>query len=142
MTARAETILHASTVAYEGRALLILGPSGSGKSGLALQLMALGAGLIADDRTQVALRDGHPVALCPVAIRGRIEARGIGLLAVEPAPVAPVALVVDLGVTETARLPEPRAFTLLGVEVPLLHKVEMPHFPAALLQYLKAGAIP
>ena len=48
-----ETIVHASCVARDGRAVLIRGASGSGKSGLALQLMALGAGLVADDRTRL-----------------------------------------------------------------------------------------
>ena len=140
--AAARTLLHATAVSLSGRALLILGPSGSGKSGLALELMALGAGLIADDRTEITLRDGHPVAACPGPIRGRIEARGVGLLAAEPAPPAPVALAVDLGRTETERLPPPRALELLGQQVPLLHKAETRHFPAALMQYLKGGAAP
>lgn len=138
--AGARTLLHATSVSFSGRALLILGPSGSGKSGLALELMALGAALIADDRTEITLRDGHPVAGCPDPIRGRIEARGIGLLAAEPAPPAPVALAVDLGRSETERLPPPRTVELLGEKVPLLHKVETRHFPAALMQYLRGGA--
>ncbi|MDH3263420.1 MAG: serine kinase [Paracoccaceae bacterium] len=138
--AGARIVLHASAVSIGGRALLILGPSGSGKSGLALELMALGAGLIADDRTEITLREGHPLAACPGPIRGRIEARGVGLLAAEPAPPAPVALAVDLGRTETERLPPPRALELLGRKVPLLHKAETRHFPAALLQYLRGGA--
>ncbi|MEM9638850.1 MAG: hypothetical protein AAGA94_14475, partial [Pseudomonadota bacterium] len=50
-------ILHASCVACQGRAVLILGRSGQGKSGLALQLMAYGADLVADDRTQVTVQD-------------------------------------------------------------------------------------
>jgi HPr kinase/phosphorylase len=138
--ADARTVLHASAVSLGGRALLILGPSGSGKSGLALQLMALGAGLIADDRTEITLREGHPVAACPAPIRGLIEARGLGLLAAEPAPPAPVALAVHLGEVETERLPPPRTLDLLGQKVTLLHKAEVPHFPAALLQYLRGGA--
>jgi HPr kinase/phosphorylase len=132
-------IVHATAVSFAGRALLLLGPAGSGKSALALQLMALGAGLIADDRTVLSLRDGHPVASAPAAIAGRIEARGLGILAAEPAPPAPVALAADLGRRETDRLPGERRIDLLGVAVPLVHKVDGPHFPAALLQYLKGG---
>ena len=49
-------MLHATTVALAGQGVLILGPSGSGKSGLALQLMAMGAELVADDRTIVTAR--------------------------------------------------------------------------------------
>lgn len=142
MTAGARTVLHATSVSISGRALLILGPAGAGKSGLALELMAMGAGLIADDCTEITLREGHPFAACPGPVRGLIEARFVGLLAAEPEPAAPVALAVDLGRTETERLPPARAIRLLGCEVPLLHKVETRHFPAALLQYLRGGAAP
>lgn len=134
-------ILHASAVSVENRALLILGPSGAGKSGLALNLMALGAKLIADDRTVVTLRDGHPFASCPDTIRGQIEARGIGILAADPAPSAPIVLAVDLGQLEAERMPPVRHIALLGYKVPLLHKPEIGHFPAALMQYLKAGRL-
>ena len=133
-------LLHASAVSLGRRALLILGPSGAGKSALALELMALGAGLIADDRTQVRLHDGVPVASCPPAIRGRIEARGLGLLNAEAAPPAPVAGAVDLGKAEAERLPPLRQMLLLGVSIRLFHTPGSGHFPAALIQYLKAGA--
>jgi HPr kinase/phosphorylase len=132
-------VLHATAVSLAGRALLILGPSGSGKSALALELMALGAGLIADDRTVLTLRDGHPVASAPAVLAGRIEARGIGILAAAPATPAPVVLAADLGRRETERLPPERRIDLLGVAIPLVHKVDGPHFPAALLQYLRGG---
>lgn len=132
-------VVHATAVSLAGRALLILGPSGSGKSALALELMALGAGLIADDRTVLNLRDGHPVASAPAALAGRIEARGVGILAAAPAPPAPVVLAADLGQRERERLPPERRIDLLGVAIPLVHKVDGPHFPAALLQYLRGG---
>lgn len=137
--APAPQVMHATCVALDGRALLILGPSGSGKSSLALRLMALGAGLIADDRTVLTLRDGHPVASAPAAIRGRIEARGVGVLAAAPTPPAPVVLAADLGQEETERLPKVRTCDILGVAVPLVHRSDSPHFPAALLQYLRGG---
>ncbi|WP_331459605.1 HPr kinase/phosphorylase [Paracoccus liaowanqingii] len=70
--------LHATTVALEGRGLVILGPSGSGKSGLALELMAVGAVLVADDRTDLRLQQGRLIAQAPPALSGRIEARGWG----------------------------------------------------------------
>ena len=137
--APAPTILHASAVAVEGRAALLTGPSGSGKSALALQLMALGADLIADDRTVVEPAGGQLIASAPETIAGLIEARGLGILNARAAEPAPVAVIVDLGVTETERLPPPRKRTLQGVELPLLHKVESGHFTPALLQYLKQG---
>jgi HPr kinase/phosphorylase len=130
--------VHATTVSVAGRGLLILGPSGSGKSALALQLMALGAGLVADDRTILTVTTaGGLVATCPPAIRGLIEARGLGLLHTTPLEAAPLAAAVDLGQTETQRLPGPRHILLLGRPLPLLLKVESGYFAAAILHYMK-----
>ena len=134
-------IVHATAVSAAGRALLLVGRSGAGKSALALRMIALGAGLIADDRTDLSLRDGVPVAACPPTIRGRIEARGLGILEVPPAPPAPVVAVVDLDTAETARLPESREVRVIGQKVSLLHGLASDHFPAALLLYLRGGMI-
>ncbi len=134
-------VLHASTVAFGQRAALIRGPSGSGKSGLALQLMALGARLVADDRT-VLRRVGDQVrACCPAPIRGRIEARGIGILAAVPVCDVPLCLVVDLDLPERDRLPHRRAECLLGVPVTLIGFTDAAHFPAALKLYLTGERI-
>lgn len=141
MTAAAAQTLHASCVADAGRAMLILGPSGAGKSALALQLIALGARLVADDRTIVTLRDGHPVASCPDPLRGLIEARGIGLLRVDPAPPTPVALAVDLSRAEPQRLPPARTLDLLGTKVGLVLALPGPHLAAALLVLLRGGTV-
>lgn len=135
------TILHGSSIAWAGRAALILGPSGAGKSALALELMARGADLVADDRTEVFDRTGRLVVTCPAPIAGRIEARGIGILRASPVAEAALALVIDLSATESERLPPPREIVLLGQALPLVHRVESGHFPAAVLQYLKAGRI-
>ena len=132
-------ILHAGCVSLGTRGVLILGAAGTGKSSLALQLMAYGCDLVSDDRTAVAARGQVIVATAPRAIRGKIEARGIGILNATVRSACRVALVVDLDRIEGDRLPPLRTRTLLGVELPLLHSVERPHFPAAILQYLKAG---
>jgi HPr kinase/phosphorylase len=137
-----ETVLHATTVAQRGKAVLILGPSGAGKSGLALQLMALGAELVADDRTAVRAAEGQLIASCPPRLSGRIEARFVGILNARPAGPAQVTLVVDMGKVETERLPPAREVRIAEVSLPLLHKVESSHFPAAILQYLKEGPAP
>ncbi|MEZ5716341.1 MAG: serine kinase [Paracoccaceae bacterium] len=138
MNSEVETV-HGSCVAHHGRAVLILGASGRGKSALALQLMALGAGLVADDRV-ILTRDGDAViASAPAAISGRIEARFVGLLNAIPAAPAPLALVVDLDADETERLPPQRSRKVLGISLPLVHNVASRHFAAAILQYLKAG---
>jgi len=121
--------------------VLILGPSGSGKSSLALGLMALGARLVADDRTILRPGPDAPLASCPPAIRGRIEARGIGSPAADPAPPTPVALVVDLGQQEPDRLPPHRTRTIAGHAVPLVQNPGTGPFAAAILQYLRGGRI-
>lgn len=130
--------MHASAVAIGARALLILGASGSGKSGLALEMMARGALLVADD--QVILTDtsrGIGVS-APDAIRGLIEARGVGLLNAQVATGTFLAAAVDLDQIETDRLPQRREIVLLDRAVPLLHKVDNVYFPASLVQYLRA----
>ena len=134
-----EQRLHASAVALDGRAALITGPSGSGKSALALALIAMGARLVADDGV-ILRRDGDRLlARAPDPIRGLIEARGLGLLHADPLDDVPLALVVDLGATETERLPPWRTAMILGLPLPLLHKVESPHFAAGVRQYLAHG---
>lgn len=119
--------------------MLIRGASGTGKSALALDLLALGLRLVADDRTELARDGGRVVARCPPAIRGLIEARGVGLLRADPLDEAVVELVVDLDRPETERLPPWREAELLGVPLPCLHKPLKGHFAAAIFQYLKAG---
>nr|WP_092809980.1 HPr kinase/phosphatase C-terminal domain-containing protein [Roseivivax marinus] len=132
-------VLHATAVAVDGHAALIQGPSGSGKSVLALEMMARGAVLVSDDRVILRDQDGELVASAPDPIQGMIEARGVGLLGADTVPHAAVCVVVDLTRTESDRLPPRRTVSLLSREVALLHKVEHPHFAAALVQYLKGG---
>lgn len=139
MTTPGGMIIHASCVALDGRAVLVLGPSGVGKSSLALQLMSLGCLLVADDRTVVFQRDGQLWAEAPEAIRGRIEARGIGILAAETQRRAPVLLAVDLATEETARLPLEHTIDLCGVTVPCLRRVAAPHFASAIVLYLRTA---
>lgn len=131
--------LHASCVAFGGKGILIRGASGSGKSTLALALLAIGADLVADDRTDIAVREGWPVASPPAALEGLIEVRGLGLLRADAKAPARLVVVIDLDQTETARLPEPKTITLGGQSLPLLHKIESAHFAAALRQYVLCG---
>jgi len=135
------TSQHGTVVAFGASGVLIIGPSGSGKSGLALELVALGGKLVADDRAELRLLDGAVVATCPAGFAGQIEARGVGLLAVPSAPNAVVRLVVDMGQVETERLPPERRMNLNTCDLPLLHKVESRHFVAAIMLYLSGGRI-
>jgi len=141
MDAPRDETLHASAVEISGRAVLILGPSGSGKSALALDLMSRGASLIADDRTVVSRVADVPVASAPDGIRGRIEARGIGILASAVSGPTPVLLVVDLGQAPDGRLPQRHIFPLVGVEIQLINARGIANVGPAILQYLKGGRV-
>jgi HPr kinase/phosphorylase len=136
-----ETTLHATCVAYGQSGLLIFGASGSGKSALALALMAMGATLVADDRVIINNIDNILIARCPEPIKGMIEARGIGLLAAQPQPTALVKYVVDLDQIETDRLPPNRTITILGVEVNLVFGKDSPNLAPALNQLMKIGRV-
>jgi serine kinase of HPr protein (carbohydrate metabolism regulator) len=114
-----ETI-HASTVTSGGRAVLITGPSGAGKSDLALRLLDRGFALVSDDQTIVRREHGRLVASAPDTIAGRLEIRGIGIVAVERVDAVPVALLVEL-MPEPQRLPDDkRERSILGISLPLV----------------------
>lgn len=142
MPGRAHTVtLHGSAVAIPPFGLLILGAAGAGKSSLALELMALGATLVADDRVEMQIGpDGAILMRAPESLDGLIEARGVGLLSA-PASPARLSLVVDLGAVEDRRLPERLEKVIEGVAVPCLRKVESPAFAAMLIAYLKGGRV-
>jgi HPr kinase/phosphorylase len=138
----AQARLHATTVAVgQGGlwgALVITGRSGAGKSELALQLMALGAELVADDQTLLTQNaDGTMLSDVPDPLRGLIEMRGIGLLPVPYRAPVPVCACLDMDQRETDRLPPARKLRLLDCDVPLLLRVDSPAFPAALLHYMR-----
>jgi HPr kinase/phosphorylase len=123
-------------VACAGKGVLILGKSGAGKSALALQLLALGAGLVADDQTEIVATGPKLLARAPDTIKGLIEARGVGILRLPFLPSAEIALVIDLDQTESERLPPQRSVTLLGIACDLVLGSRHTHFPASILCYL------
>ena len=139
MTAR-QTV-HATAIAFGGQGVLIRGASGRGKSALALDLMAFGAALIADDRVHLARAGDRIVASCPETLLGMIEARGLGILRADPAEPRALVCVVDLDHAEAERLPPLRHVTLLGCDLPLIHAAGATRFAPALLQFLRAGRI-
>ncbi len=127
----ADTI-HASAVALNDCGLLILGPAGSGKSSLAIELIALGAELVADDMVMLSAKKGALWAEAPIGARGLIEARNVGIL---PCPLREGAvkldLVVDLASEETERLPFVAFHEHAGAKARLLKKA--PSLTAAAL---------
>jgi len=122
MTSRrlSSEMFHASTVARDGRAVMITGPSGSGKSDLALRLLDQGFRLVSDDQTIVSRDGDRLLASAPPTIAGRMEIRGIGIVDMDAVTDVPVALVVEL-TSEIRRLPDDsRERPILGVGVPLV----------------------
>jgi serine kinase of HPr protein (carbohydrate metabolism regulator) len=102
--------------------VLLIGPSGTGKSDLALRLIEKGAILVSDDRTDICLQGAKLVASPPAGIRGLIEVRALGIVALRHARKARIALVVKLG-AKPARLPQREDYKApwdLPVPVPLL----------------------
>lgn len=126
----AAELVHATAIAAGGKAALIRGLSGSGKSDLALRCLALGpssilpdcAVLVADDQVMLERWDGQVTVSCPPPIRGKLEVRGLGIVTVPSVAAARLTLIVDLVATDILeRLPDPApAAMLLGLEFTLL----------------------
>lgn len=128
--------IHASCIAAHGKGLLILGPSGAGKSALALQLIALGAQLVADDRCEIWAVEGQLFARPPQGLAGMIEARGIGILRLPYVPQIQVQAAINIADTPPARMPPARKASFAGIAVDFLHFHPAPHFPSAVMCYL------
>jgi len=119
--------IHASAVLVGAKAALIRGPSGSGKSRLAWDLVTAAnegllpfARLVGDDRVYLETRSGRLLVRPAQALAGMIEIHGLGIRRMEFEPVAAVGFVVDLGATDVARNPRPADITIEGVALPRL----------------------
>ena len=139
MPSKDSEIIHANCVSFDGKGLLILGASGVGKSSLTFEMIALGATLVSDDRTCLRVVGQSLWAEAPEAIRGIIEARGVGILASPSLQGERISAAVDLDRIEDQRLPPLREIALMGQTIPCLRKVENPSFSAILLHYLRYG---
>lgn len=119
MTAGPAATIHASCLSWRERGVLLAGPSGIGKSDLALRLIEAGAVLVADDVVGL-VREADRITARPVALPGLIELRGQGIYRVDFLPRAVVDLHVRLG-GAAERLPEttPTA-RLLDIDLPAI----------------------
>lgn len=135
------TTQHGTAVSCNGRAALLLGGSGAGKSRLALQLLAYGADLVADDAISLKLSGGSIILSCPASIKGMIEVRGVGLMTVKAVDKAVLAIVVDLDKTADVRLPESEERAILGVNIPLIRGKDNPDLGAIVWCLLGGGQI-
>jgi serine kinase of HPr protein (carbohydrate metabolism regulator) len=119
--------VHASAVLVGARAVLIRGPSGVGKSCLALALIGAAstgavrfARLVGDDRVHLEAAAGRLLVRPAEELAGLIELRGVGILRRDYEPCARVGLVVDLAATDAERLPDPSDVAIAGIKLPRL----------------------
>jgi serine kinase of HPr protein (carbohydrate metabolism regulator) len=114
-----ETV-HGACVAIGGRAVLLEGRSGEGKSDLALRLIDRGATLVADEQVICQRQDGTLLASPPPHLAGRIEVRGLGIVEMASAERVPVDLLIVI-LDAPPRFPEDaRKRRIAGVDVPVL----------------------
>jgi len=122
--------VHATAVAVAGCGVLILGPSGSGKSSLALGVITtpfidggqiVPSGLISDDQVLLELVAGRLLASPPPAIAGQLEVRGLGIVTFRYSTRVPVSLAVEVRpAQEIDRMPDSRKrHSILGLDLPL-----------------------
>jgi serine kinase of HPr protein (carbohydrate metabolism regulator) len=114
----AGTLVHATSVAIHGHAVLLTGESGSGKSDLALRLIDRGATLVCDDYTLCEARAGRLWARTAPNIAGKMEVRYLGLVAMHYVTDVPVALAISLD-DKPVRMPDQTmSISISGVDIP------------------------
>jgi HPr kinase/phosphorylase len=154
MVSEARVLVHGTCVALGGAAIpfggrpdlgvLLMGESGSGKSDVALRLIAMGAKLVSDDQTFLFAHEGHIYAEAPPSLRGMLEIRAVGIVTLDPAAQAPVVLAVQLEAAgNVARMPDHASFTLPEAlrSLPSLPLVVLRPFDASTPAKIVAAAV-
>ena len=118
-------IMHATCVDVNGSGVLIIGRSGSGKSSLAINLLALGSTLVADDQCKLVRKNNRYRISKPASLPNSIEIRGIGLVSVPMVNETNLDWVVNMDKAEKERMPSPRFTEIGGFRVPTVFGKEM-----------------
>ena len=118
-------IMHATCVDINGSGVLIVGRSGSGKSSLAINLLALGSKLVADDQCELVKKNNRFSVSKPASLPNSIEIRGVGLVSVPMVVETSLDWVVNMDEAETERMPNLRFTEIDGYRVPTVFGKDM-----------------
>jgi HPr kinase/phosphorylase len=111
-------MVHGTCIAFDGHGILLRGAAGSGKSDLALRAIDRGAQLVADDQVVLARHGEGVIASAPASLHGLIEIRGLGIMRMDAATEARIALVADMTDPHAIeRLPDRRHCDIDGVSI-------------------------
>lgn len=128
-------LLHATAIAIEGNGILLLGPSGSGKSDLALRMIDRGAMLVSDDAVPVDVSNALPLLTAAPNIEGKLEVRGVGICSAPHVASAPLRLVARLS-NDAERIPaSPSTEIVCGLAVPMVRIAPFEVSAAIKLEY-------
>ena len=130
---------HASCVDFDGRGVLILGASGSGKSSLALACISIGAVLVGDDYVNLSIENGAIIAHRPPNIAGMIEVAKVGILNCDSIERTKLTLAIDVSQSEVERLPPRRHIALQDCDIPLIYGANIPYLHSVAYQFVTAG---
>ena len=113
--------IHGTCVAIGNEAILFRGPSGSGKSDLALRVINCGGTLVSDDQTIIVRQEDELIMSSPENIRDKIEVRGVGIVNMPAKKEVRLGLVLDMMPSEKIdKIPLPQFCWYLGLQVPVL----------------------
>ena len=112
--------MHATCVDINGSGVLIVGRSGSGKSSLAINLLALGSKLVADDQCELVKKNKKFCVFKPASLPNSIEIRGVGLVSVPMVVETSLDWVVNMDEAEKERMPDLRFTEIDGYKIPTI----------------------